>query len=71
MVVPKALRERLHLTAGAAVEIDEHDGVVEIQPIPADIEIVQTPEGPVAATNDPRAVLTDEVVRQTLEDMRR
>lgn len=70
VVVPKPLRERLHVTAGAAVEIEEHDGVIEIRPVAADVEIVQTPEGPVAATSDPRAVLTGEEVRQTLEHVR-
>lgn len=71
VVVPKALRDRLHLTGGAAVEIDEHDGVLEIRPAAGDVEIVQTPEGPVAATSDPRAAMTDEATRQTLEHVRR
>lgn len=69
--MPKPLRERLHVTAGAAVEIDEHDGVIEIRPVAGDVEIVQTPEGPVAATSDARAVVTDEEMRQTLEHVRK
>ncbi len=70
-MVPKALRERLHVAAGAAVEIDEHDGVIEIRPVAGDVEIVRTPEGPVAASNNSPAVLTDEATRQTLEHVRR
>lgn len=71
VVVPKALRDRLHLAGGAAVEIEEHDGVVEIRPAAGDVAIVQTPEGPVAATGVPRAAVTSETVREVLEHVRR
>ena len=71
VVVPKSIRERLQLGGGTEVDIEERDGVVEIRAAAADIEIVATPEGPVAASRGPGPVLTDEVVRQTLERLRR
>lgn len=71
VVVPKSIRERLQLGGGTEVDIEERNGVVEIRPAAADIEIVDTPEGPVAASRGAVSVLTDEVVRQTLERLRR
>lgn len=70
IVVPKPIRERLQLTGGAEVEIDEGDGIVEIRPVAGEIDLVDTPEGPVAASRQPGPALTDEVVRQTLERVR-
>lgn len=69
VVVPKRLRDRLRLRGGTAVEIEEHDGVIEIRPLPADVRIVETPEGPVAVQADVPP-LTDEVVRDVLEQVR-
>jgi AbrB family looped-hinge helix DNA binding protein len=71
LVVPKPLRDRLHLRAGAAVEVDERDGVIEIRPVPAEVRIVAGEGGPTATATEPVPVLTDEVVRDTLERVRR
>ena len=70
IVVPKSIRERLQLAGGVEVEVEEHEGVVEIRPVSAEIEVVQTPQGPVVSSRKPGPVLTDDVVRQTLERAR-
>jgi len=71
VVVPKGLREKLGLAGGAAVDVGERDGVIEIRPVSADLESVETPEGPVAARRGDLAPLTDSLVREALEQNRR
>lgn len=71
VVVPKAIRERLQLRGGEALEIEERDGVVELRPVPAEVELVETPEGPVARPVEELPPLTDATVRDTLEQVRR
>lgn len=70
VVIPKPIRDRLGLSGHAEVEIEEHDGVVEVRPSPNDVRIVETPEGPVAASSPPATALTDDMVRETLEHVR-
>ena len=70
LVVPKQIRDRLHLSAGSAVEVSERDGVVEVRPVAAQIEIVETPEGPVATIPEAGPTLTGEEVREALEGLR-
>ncbi len=67
VVVPKAIRERLRLRGGEMLDVEEHDGVVELRVAAAQVEVVDTPEGPVAKTLDETPPLTDELVRETLE----
>ena len=69
--MPKAIRDRLQLTGGERLEIEERGGVIEIRPAPAEVEIVETPEGPVAAAVGELPALTDEAVREALERIRR
>ena len=71
IVVPKQLRDRLHLEGGSTVDIDERDGTIEIRPAPVELEIVRTPEGPVARAASPVPTLTDEAVIETLDSVRR
>ena len=71
VVVPKPIRDRLRLQGGEPLEIDERDGVIEIRPVATDVAIVDTPEGPVAAPREPLPPLTDALVRDTLEQVRR
>jgi len=56
---------------GEAVDIDERNGVVEIQVAPTDVTVEDTPEGPVARPTRVVPPLTDEVVRDALEQTRR
>lgn len=71
VVVPKQLRDRLHLVAGSAVEVEERDGTIEIRPASAEVHVLVTKEGPVATKTSEGAELTDADVRQTLEHLRR
>lgn len=71
IVVPKDMRDRLRLTGGAEVEVVERGGAIEITPAPARVEIVDTPEGPVAAALDDLPPLTDADVRDVIDAGRR
>lgn len=71
VVVPKGIRDRLHLTGGAEVEITEADGIIEVAVVGASIEIVETPEGPVARAVDGPSPLTDADVRAAIDAGRR
>jgi AbrB family looped-hinge helix DNA binding protein len=71
IVVPKPIRERLGLRGGELLEIEEHDGLFELRPAPTEVELVETPQGPVARPPEPLPRLTDETVRDTLHLTRR
>jgi AbrB family looped-hinge helix DNA binding protein len=71
VVVPKAIRERLRLLGGGEVDIAERDGVIEIVPVAAAVEIVDGPGGAVAAPVDDLPPLTDEQVLAAIDATRR
>lgn len=71
VVVPKSIRDRLGLRGGVRLEIDERDGVIEIRPAATDVALLDTPEGPVATPREMLPPLTDALVRDTLEQVRR
>lgn len=71
IVIPKGIRDRLELRGGETLEIVERNGVIELSPVPTDIRLVDTPEGPVAEPITDIPPLTDEQVRDTLERIRR
>jgi AbrB family looped-hinge helix DNA binding protein len=71
VVVPKAIRDKLQLRGGQALDIEERDGVIEIRPAVAEVELVETAEGPVARPREKLPPLTDALVRDTLEQVRR
>jgi AbrB family looped-hinge helix DNA binding protein len=71
VVVPKAIRDRLQLRGGEVLEVEERDGVVELRPAPTEVSVVETPQGPVAEPLDAVSPLTDELVRDVLEQVRR
>lgn len=70
VVVRKVIRERLHLSGGAAIDVAERDRVVEIHPVIAAVDVVETPGGPIAGSRAGGPVLTDEMGRATLERAR-
>ena len=73
VVIPKALRDSLGLTAGEPLEITERDGRLEIVPVATPMRLVDEGDG-VAAVADADAdmpVLTAGLVRDTLERIRR
>jgi AbrB family looped-hinge helix DNA binding protein len=71
VVVPKPIRDRLQLRGGETLEVEERDGVVELRPAPVEMRVVDTPDGPVVEPLTEIAPLTDEIVRTTLDDLRR
>ncbi|MBK9088259.1 MAG: AbrB/MazE/SpoVT family DNA-binding domain-containing protein [Holophagales bacterium] len=71
IVIPKPLRLRLHLVAGEPLVLRERDGRLEIEPAPTPMSLEARKGGVVAVPRDPLPVLTDEIVRETLERSRR
>jgi len=71
VVVPKALRDALGLTAGQPLEITERDGRLEIVPAPTPMKLVDDGDGVVAVAEADMPVLTADLVRDTLERTRR
>lgn len=71
LVIPKRIRDRLGLRGNEQVEITERDGRIEIEPAPTEVELVR--EGSVLVARPDRALppLTDEIVRETLDRVRR
>ena len=71
IVVPKALRDELGLSAGAQVEITSRDGKLEIEPAATNMRLVKRGKGLVATTDEPLPVLSAEDVRAVIESLRR
>ena len=71
VVIPKALRDALGLTAGQPLEITERDGRLEIVPAPTPMRLVNEGDGVVAVAEAEMSVLTADLVRETLERTRR
>ncbi|MGQ0848158.1 MAG: AbrB/MazE/SpoVT family DNA-binding domain-containing protein [Actinomycetota bacterium] len=71
IVVPKVIRDRLSLRGGEELEIVERDGVIELSPAPLDFEFAKTPEGTVARARKAIPPLSADLVRETLENVRR
>jgi AbrB family looped-hinge helix DNA binding protein len=73
VVIPKALRDILGLTAGQPLEIVERDGRLELVPAPTPMSLVDKGDGVVAVVDVDMdmPVLTADMVRDTLERTRR
>ena len=71
VVIPKALRDALGLTAGQALEIAERDGRLEIVPAATPMRLVDEGDGVAAVADIDIPVLTAKMVRETLERTRR
>jgi AbrB family looped-hinge helix DNA binding protein len=71
VVVPKPIRDKLRLAGGETLEVEERDGVIELRPAVAEVAVVETPQGPVAEPLGELPPLTDELVRDVLEQARR
>jgi AbrB family looped-hinge helix DNA binding protein len=72
VVIPKALRDALGLTAGQPLEITEQDGRLEIVPAATPMRLVDEGDGAAAVVADAdMPVLTADMVRDTLERVRR
>ncbi|MGH8936034.1 MAG: AbrB/MazE/SpoVT family DNA-binding domain-containing protein [Acidimicrobiia bacterium] len=71
LVIPKPIRERLGLKGGEDLEVVERDGQIEIRPGPTPMWLVEAESGPVAVPERELPPLTDEMVRDLLEQTRR
>jgi len=71
IVIPKALRDRVGLGGGRAVEIRERDGRIEIEPASTPMKLVRRGGALVAVPDEDLPPLTDDIVRATLERTRR
>jgi AbrB family looped-hinge helix DNA binding protein len=71
VVIPKALRDSLGLTAGQPLDIVERDGRLEIVPTPTPMRLVDDGSGPVAVADVDMPPLSADLVRDTLEQVRR
>ncbi len=71
VIIPKEIRERLGLIGGRRVDIRERDGRIEIEPHSSPMSLVRRSGGPVAVPEEELPPLTDEIVRETLERVRR
>lgn len=71
LVIPKSIRDRLGLTGGQVVEIEERDGRIEIEAAPTLMTLVDQEGGPVAVPEEDLPPLTDDIVRTTIERTRR
>ncbi len=71
IVVPKALREALGLKPGQFVEIRAGDGCLEIEIASTPTQLKKRDKGVVAVPDPKLPALTAELVRETLERVRR
>ena len=71
VVIPKALRDRLNLRGGQAIEIREREGLIEIEAAATPMVLEESDAGVVAVAEEPVPPLTDEAVRDALERVRR
>ena len=71
IVIPKRMRDEVGLTAGAEVELELHDGRIEIEPTYVDTRLVIRDGHPVFETDVEMPVLTAEEVRNVLDRVRR
>lgn len=71
IVVPKALRERLGLVAGAGVDLSERGGELVLTPVGPRV-ILQEREGRrvFVAEDEPAGALTDEAVHRLIDESR-
>jgi AbrB family looped-hinge helix DNA binding protein len=71
IVVPKAIRQLLGLTAGQKLEIRAGDGRLEIEIAPTPMKLHVRGKGVVAVPEGPLPALTSGQVRDALERVRR
>jgi AbrB family looped-hinge helix DNA binding protein len=71
LVIPKVLRERLGLSSSGEVDVDEHDGVVEIRPVQRRVNVDRSGARPVLRTGTDVPPLTDDEIRDLLDQTRR
>jgi AbrB family looped-hinge helix DNA binding protein len=71
LVIPKSLRDSLGITPGQPLEISVRAGRIEIEAAPTPMTLVREGKGVVAVPDVELPPLTAEMVRDTLEQVRR
>ena len=71
IVIPKALRDRLGLGPGEAIDVREREGRIETAPAPTPMRLRRGKHGVAAVPKSKLPPLTDDLVRDTLERTRR
>ena len=71
VVIPKSIRERLGLTGRRTIEVREREGVIEIEPAPTVMRLVERNGRHAAVPDRELPPLTDDLVRATLDKTRR
>ena len=70
-MIPKAVRDEAGLEAGAEIEVELRDGVIEIAPAGVPMRVVKRAGGAVVEADGEMPVLTAGDVRDALERTRR
>lgn len=71
VVIPKAIRDRVGLHGGEELTVQEREGWIALAPSPTPMRLERRGGGLVVVPSEELPVLTDEVVRATLERVRR
>jgi AbrB family looped-hinge helix DNA binding protein len=71
IVIPKRIRDEAGLSAGSQVDVELHDGRIEIEPAYTEARVVMRDGHAVIETDGPVPVLTVEQVRAIVERERR
>ncbi|MGO9247613.1 MAG: AbrB/MazE/SpoVT family DNA-binding domain-containing protein [Solirubrobacteraceae bacterium] len=71
IVVPKRLREELRFRPGQKLELSAVDGRLEVEHPTTSVRLEKKDGRLVAVADRPMPVLTQEMVRETLEQIRR
>jgi AbrB family looped-hinge helix DNA binding protein len=71
LVIPKAARDALALEPRAELEVRVVDGHIEIEVPPTAMRLEETDHGVVAVTDREMPLLTVQMVRDTLDQVRR
>lgn len=71
IVVPKALRDELGLSGGQDLEVLARDGRLEIEVVPTEMRLERRGKALVAIPDHELPPLTNDIVRDTLERVRR
>ena len=71
LVIPKALRTELKLSAGMPLEIRVRGGVLEIEPASVPMRLVRRGRGLVATTDEPLPFIGADEAREVTESLRR
>jgi AbrB family looped-hinge helix DNA binding protein len=71
LVVPKPLRDQLGITGPTELEIEAHDGRIELAVADVPARVEDRPDGAVIATDQPMRPLTIDEVRTAIDRIRR